>query len=286
MLNLLSEFCLMLSKVARIEQSVGHTNNEALHFNWRYSELEKEVFSNFQIDDYCGKDLVDFGCGHGQLSIILIKECYANKVYAIDLSDDSIDVARQSIRGANLITKIEVKKGLPNKIPIDDGSIDYVLCFDVMEHILDIDSIMHEWWRILKPGGHVHICWNAFWPNPWGSHMRTLVPIPWLHLFISEKCFCRLATCVYNDPNYQHKFWDYDHDGRLKERNFSFANDLNKLWPHVFRKKILSSNLFAINRFENKGFGSKIARFTKWFSKIPIIKDMFSSEIVVSIRKL
>ena len=147
---------------------------------------------------------------------------------------------------------------------------------------------MHEWWRILKPGGHEHICWNAFWPNPWGSHMRTLVPISWLHLFISEKCFCRLASCVYNDPSYRHKFWDYDHDGRLKEkeRNFSFANDLNKLWPHVFRKKYFLQIFLLLTDSKTRVLVPRLPDSRNGSQRYQIVKDMFSSEIVVSIRKL
>src|ERR1700722_966941 len=41
-------------------------------------------------------------------------------------------------------------------LPIDDATFYYVLCQDVLEHV-EYPKLLREIWRILKPGGTVHI---------------------------------------------------------------------------------------------------------------------------------
>ncbi|QEL54782.1 methyltransferase domain-containing protein [Chromobacterium paludis] len=51
------------------------------------------------------------------------------------------------------VTRVDVVAEA-DQIPfIEDNSLDYIATSHVLEHIPDIFSAWHEWWRVLKPGG-------------------------------------------------------------------------------------------------------------------------------------
>jgi len=50
-----------------------------------------------------------------------------------------------------------------NHIPIADGSLDYLVCTEVLEHVEDFPALIAEMLRVLKPGG------EAFVTIPWSA---------------------------------------------------------------------------------------------------------------------
>jgi 2-polyprenyl-6-hydroxyphenyl methylase/3-demethylubiquinone-9 3-methyltransferase len=43
--------------------------------------------------------------------------------------------------------------GTGEKLPMADESMDYVVCVDVIEHVVDLDQVIGEARRVLRPGG-------------------------------------------------------------------------------------------------------------------------------------
>ncbi len=41
-----------------------------------------------------------------------------------------------------------------NRIPLEDGSLDLIVCDYVLEHVLDVNSLKEEIFRLLKPNGY------------------------------------------------------------------------------------------------------------------------------------
>ena len=50
-----------------------------------------------------------------------------------------------------------VQMDLEQEILAEDNSFDFVIAFNLLEHIYDFQSLMKEIFRVLKPGGIVHI---------------------------------------------------------------------------------------------------------------------------------
>lgn len=59
-----------------------------------------------------------------------------------------------------------IKLNLEVPFPIESGNYDFVLLFNVMEHIFDYKNLLDETVRILKPGGVLH----GFVPFMWHFH--------------------------------------------------------------------------------------------------------------------
>jgi 2-polyprenyl-6-hydroxyphenyl methylase/3-demethylubiquinone-9 3-methyltransferase len=96
-----------------------------------------------------GATLLDVGCGGG-----LLAEEFARaglRVTGIDPSAESIETARCHAAASALA--IDYVTGCGERLPFEDRSFDNVACCDVLEHVDDVDRVIAEIARVLKPGG-------------------------------------------------------------------------------------------------------------------------------------
>jgi len=99
--------------------------------------------------DPAGKVIIDIGCGGG-----LLAEEVAGlgaSVIGIDPAPGAIATARKHAAAAGLA--IDYRVGAGEHLPADDACADIVYCVDVLEHVADVDAVVGEIARILKPGG-------------------------------------------------------------------------------------------------------------------------------------
>jgi len=102
-----------------------------------YRTMEREVDARLSPDG----TLLDAGCGY--TAPVLVKyRGKAKRLVGVDLVDFDA-----SIPG------VELYKGDLAHIPLEDASVDVVMCRSVMEHIDDPASVYREMHRVLKPGG-------------------------------------------------------------------------------------------------------------------------------------
>jgi 2-polyprenyl-6-hydroxyphenyl methylase/3-demethylubiquinone-9 3-methyltransferase len=114
---------------------------------WRvpyFANVMKERFGT----DLSHVRLLDVGCGGGVLA-----EEYARlgcRVTGIDLSDESLEVARAHARTQGL--SIDYRAGSATQLPFDGSSFEVVSCCDVLEHIPEWEQVIAEVGRVLTPG--------------------------------------------------------------------------------------------------------------------------------------
>ncbi len=99
--------------------------------------------------DWRGKAVLDLGCAGGFMA-----EAMAQRgaiVTGIDPARDAIDAARAHARAAGL--RIGYDTGLGEALPYSDASFDAVVCVDVLEHVADLDLVLAQVARVLRPGG-------------------------------------------------------------------------------------------------------------------------------------
>lgn len=84
--------------------------------------------------DVTGLNKINLGCG-------------------TDIKKDYVNLEIRDLPGVDIVC--DMTEG----IPVADNTFDYALAKDLLEHFpLDYtDTIMQEWNRILKPGGHIEI---------------------------------------------------------------------------------------------------------------------------------
>ena len=97
-----------------------------------------------------GERVLDIGCGPGYLceSMGEIVGRYG-AVVGIDISTDLIAFCNRQKSS----TWLSYATGDATKIVHADASFDVVVCTQVAEYVLDVDRILSEAFRVLKPGG-------------------------------------------------------------------------------------------------------------------------------------
>ena len=114
---------------------------------------------------------LDIGAGTGLLSEELQKMV---NIIAIDPDPNALNLikSRKGVIGLSAYA---------NKIPLDENQVDVLICLDVIEHIDDDQSVINEFIRVVKPGGHIFITVPAFqfvwseWDDALGHKRRYTV---------------------------------------------------------------------------------------------------------------
>ncbi|MBJ7457905.1 MAG: class I SAM-dependent methyltransferase [Thermoleophilaceae bacterium] len=96
---------------------------------------------------------LDWGCGWGQVSELLINRSLNVKSYDYD-GDDAPEAEVPLERYPKISAFLSAE---PVKLPYADGEFDAVLSCGVLEHVMDPEASLDELFRILKPGGRVFI---------------------------------------------------------------------------------------------------------------------------------
>jgi arsenite methyltransferase len=105
-----------------------------------------------------GQTVLDLGSGAGfDLLIAAEKVGAEGKVIGIDMTDAMIDAARENAARAGLSEVIEVRKGRIEELPVDDGSVDWVISNCVINLSPDKAAVFTELARVLKPGGRFSV---------------------------------------------------------------------------------------------------------------------------------
>jgi len=94
-----------------------------------------------------GARVLDLGCAGGFMAEAL--DDRGAQVTGIDPAEDAIAAARRHAEGRN----IRYDVGTGEALPYEDTSFDIVVCVDVLEHVADLDKVLAECARVLKPQG-------------------------------------------------------------------------------------------------------------------------------------
>jgi SAM-dependent methyltransferase len=109
------------------------------------------------LPDLSGKTVLDVPCGDGRSSYEFKKK--GADVIALDLFPEFM-----------LIDDIEAKYAdLSEKLPVEDNSVDYIICQEGIEHIPNQLNVLEEFNRVLKKDGILLLT------TPNNSHMRARV---------------------------------------------------------------------------------------------------------------
>ncbi|HZD41644.1 MAG TPA: class I SAM-dependent methyltransferase [Terriglobales bacterium] len=148
---------------------LGHRSSNMLQIGDRMVDMfERRLSKHFAIPS---KDLaLDIGCGYGTATRILASQF--RYVIGIDPYLPVLLLAKKLFedRGARNVILIQA---YAQRIPIDDGRVDYAIAQNVIEHLIDVEPALQEINRILRQGGC--FCgdsrnrYDLFFPEP---HVR------------------------------------------------------------------------------------------------------------------
>ncbi len=96
--------------------------------------------------------ILDIGCGDGVYEKLLPRDIFDNLYkIGVDFSKKQLKKAKKYFDKTN---QVDLDS---DKLPINDKSIDLVICSEVLEHLFFPEKVISEISRVLKPGGVVLI---------------------------------------------------------------------------------------------------------------------------------
>jgi len=98
-----------------------------------------------------GTRVLEFGCGAGE--VVVAGRKAGLEIYGADIFYGGSSAREEAARSGLLGTAIREMRG--GQIPFDDAFFDLVTNNQVMEHVEDLDAVLAEIHRVLKPGGSV-----------------------------------------------------------------------------------------------------------------------------------
>lgn len=291
LMDIRTKACFVLSR-RFMRQPTQRTVDYSAYERWRDASLASS-WSAFSDDHIKGRDVLDFGCGDGQLALFLATTKQPNRVVGVDLNPSAIERAEDALAKTILPpdVRVDFMVGLRDRIPMPARFFDTVVAFDCMEHVMAPSEILQEWHRVLKPGGRCLIEWFPY-KGPWGPHMEALIPIPWAHVIFGERAMFRAAEAIYDDPAFIPRHWDLDEQGRKKPNKWnawsSFRDQgyINKLDLSTFRKLAQAAG-FIIDRLELRSFGGSTVKRAagRALMRLPLIGEYFVSYAVIELRR-
>jgi 2-polyprenyl-6-hydroxyphenyl methylase / 3-demethylubiquinone-9 3-methyltransferase len=114
----------------------------------RFGYFQRILTATLRLDP-AATSLLDVGCGGG-----ILAEDFARlgcRVTGIDPSEPSLAAARSHAAREGLDIRYEQAGG--ERVPFADASFEVVCCCDVLEHVPDVDAVIAEIARVLRPGG-------------------------------------------------------------------------------------------------------------------------------------
>jgi SAM-dependent methyltransferase len=95
--------------------------------------------------------ILDVGCGFGHSLVELDQRFLPKKIIGLDVDDNLPDKVKGNIEKCNSEIVLQVNNAA--KIDLPDNSVDMVFCHQTFHHIIDQESAIKEFYRVLKPGG-------------------------------------------------------------------------------------------------------------------------------------
>jgi ubiquinone/menaquinone biosynthesis C-methylase UbiE len=94
--------------------------------------------------------ILEIGCSTGVNCLALAEQFPRATIVGIEPESAAVSVAQTMATGNPAITFLQ---GVGEQIPLDEKSVDIIVCHTVIEHVSDVDQCLREMVRVLAPGG-------------------------------------------------------------------------------------------------------------------------------------
>ncbi len=137
-------------------RSFGSPEDSLEHFHWRNAQYPGYI-DLMPVSGQDEKVVVDYGCGPGNDLVGFSVFSNPSKLYGMDVSAQALQVASKRLELHETSVELLQLDEVENKLPIEDDSVDYIHTSGVLHHCLNLDRILDEFHRILKPTGQLSV---------------------------------------------------------------------------------------------------------------------------------
>lgn len=266
-------------------------NKKSIRFSSSQARYEYEknhcffdnYFPDFNKDDFADSSCLEIGSFTGG-SLVYWEEKYGysnpcgidiNPIFA--LAGD--EFAKE--KGA----KATFKTGFGESLPYPDNSFDYIVSFDVFEHVKNVELVMQECFRVLKKRGKILLVFPQFF-QPLEAHLTYVTKTPALHWFFSSKTLVKAYNEIIEERG-KDAYWYALEKKELSEweRLPSLNGITVKKFRDIINKKSWEIDYWGKTPILSDGRKSKMLLFRilrKFFvlpARLPILEELFLGRI-------
>lgn len=97
--------------------------------------------------------LLDAGSGFGQYDRFILNRFSNVRVHSVDVKEDYLEDSRDFFKQQIKANRIQFEKADLLNLSLEK-KFDYVICIDVLEHIVDDRKVIHNLKEVVRPGGY------------------------------------------------------------------------------------------------------------------------------------
>ncbi len=104
------------------------------------------------------RDVLDAGSGNGYFSWIAYQS--GARVVAMNFEPEQVEKARDFLIGYRSADPERIRFERANLYDLSRETRDFdeIICFEVLEHLRRDDEVVRQFYRVLRPGGILHVC--------------------------------------------------------------------------------------------------------------------------------
>jgi SAM-dependent methyltransferase len=146
------------------------------YFDWR-NEQYPGYLQLMPVSGQNGRVVLDYGCGPGADLVGFGHFSRPSRLIGMDISARSLAEARSRLSLHGIAAELVHIDESHNRLPLADGSVDYIHSSGVVHHAEDPALVLHEFRRVLSPRGTCRIMvynYNSLWLHLYVAYVKRI----------------------------------------------------------------------------------------------------------------
>jgi SAM-dependent methyltransferase len=165
--------------------ALGQRRDHLAYAQWEFDNAGAALSEFSPHPDIRSKRILDVGCGLGGKSAWYALNG-AKEVLAVDLDPERVERAAEFAARKKADNASFLVRDAGRLEEVEEGRFQMALLNDTFEHLERPAEALLECWRLLEPGGTLHIVFPPY-GSPWGAHLFAYVRIPWAQLLFTDE---------------------------------------------------------------------------------------------------
>jgi len=142
-----------------LEPEIMNDEQQALAYAKADFSTSNQWYVDHLLADYPDSigNVIDIGCGPGDVMLRLATARTAARITAIDGSTAMIALASEAVRSAGLLERVTALQGYVPGLPLEEHSFDAILSKDLLHHLPDPMVLWGEARRLGRSGAAIYV---------------------------------------------------------------------------------------------------------------------------------
>jgi len=179
-------------------RGVGGYSTEAFAARNDARPFPQAEFPDIDLDKSLrGRDVLDFGSGYGGRTVDYARISGAKRVFGVEPIERPIALAKEYAASRG-VSNVDFRVCGTTTIPMEQGTVDVVVSYDVLEHVESPPASVGELWRVLRPGGRAYLVFPVYF-GARSHHLDYITTLPGLHWLFSATTLVRAVNSILAD---------------------------------------------------------------------------------------